>query len=95
MTCQKCIYYDICLHVRDSGENFEKATELFGCKMFKEKSNFVEIVRCKDCKFCRSIDCFEDTHYFCDYDYKRHIEVKRDDFCNYGERREQICSKLE
>lgn len=50
-TCKDCLCYKLCVAVDRAYDN-EKATimEKF-CPYFKDKSRFVEIVRCKDCKY--------------------------------------------
>ncbi len=57
----------------------------FGCKEIKDASGnvFTKIIRCKDCReFRRYIDT---DITFCD---RTEVEVKDDDFCSYGERKE-------
>ena len=50
---------------------------------------FVEVVRCKDCKYC--VDDKYDTgygvqpHFMCDY---TESGVNPDDYCSYGERKD-------
>ena len=54
-TCKDCLHFIVC----------EKACHLFDeqdvekrCKHFKNKADFVEVVRCKDCKWWHNeIDC--------------------------------------
>lgn len=58
MTCKDCIHYEVCKDTV-SDENWREDTpkeikEMFspnGCEYFKNKADFVEIVRCKDCKW--------------------------------------------
>lgn len=92
MTCRECVHYEIC---RDSGilMNFLMRGERVAgnveskCpfKKFKNKADFVELVRCKGCKFVHinsssgSYHCKRRGHYS--------EEVKQDDFCSYGERK--------
>lgn len=43
-----------------------------------EMAEYVEVVHCKDCKYC---------HYeFCDHYIMAHDKVNEDDFCSYGEK---------
>lgn len=55
------------------------------CKHFKNKANFVELIRCKECKhwnngYCEGIPfCGDDASY---------IETEETDFCSYGERKD-------
>ena len=48
MTCENCIHYDVCVIVQHSNEDYDHYTE-FGCEDFKNKADFEEVVRCKDC----------------------------------------------
>ena len=46
----------------------------------------VEVVRCKDCKHYD--EYFRKCYVFCTGEYNTELEVEDDDFCSYGERRE-------
>lgn len=51
-TCKDCIHYLVCDYWEKEAypndcENYDKAL----CKFFKNKADFVEVVRCKDCKY--------------------------------------------
>ena len=58
MTCKDCIHHDLCF---DNGTLFIRFTAIgrkaenveTNCpfKNFKNKADFVEVVRCKDCKY--------------------------------------------
>ncbi len=50
-------------------------------------ADVVEVVRCKDCAYCRYVDG-EDI-YKCDRRGYYSEEVKPTDYCSYGERREE------
>ena len=103
MMCKDCLHRDGCCNfVPAEGTIEEKAEYLYEClkkpcKDFKNKADFVEVVRCKDCKR------------FLEYaDGKKRIEgadgdcltrmmhgfdeqfwgVCFDDFCSYGKRKE-------
>ena len=91
--CYECLHYKACSDVGDAGFSYLKDGEE-KCDHFKNKADFVEVVRCKDCK-----------HFYA-YDY--HGKVLRmecrlrslgcgigdvslqseNDFCSYGERKE-------
>ena len=82
--CGDCIYYPICEQWVEESETFPEIEG--GCKVFKSKSDFVEVVRCKDCQYftegmavgmCKRI---ED---------KPIIPCRFDHFCSYGERRKE------
>ena len=49
MTCSDCVHFDVCEHAAYDGE-YEDVEILRGdCKHFKLETDFVEVVRCKDC----------------------------------------------
>lgn len=82
--CGDCIYYPICGQWVEESETFPEIKG--GCKVFKSKADFVEVVRCPDCKHC-----IKDTEYskkinmgYCEYDNTVHQKTH---FCGYGERR--------
>ena len=79
--CNKCVHYSICSHYKD---------HRYECSFFMNDKNTVEVVRCKDCKN------------FCAYEGEEHkgdcaelvgLEscVYEDDFCSYGERKDNGC----
>jgi hypothetical protein len=106
MTCKDCIHYAVC----EDRERVEKLNQNcnpppyirdgnfspIGCLVFKNKADFVEVVRCKDCKYFKEYsdahkraveradgDCFlKQTH---SYD-NQFIACRYNDFCSYGER---------
>lgn len=47
MTCMNCVHWNVCEWV----DNDECV-----CSDFKDKDEFVAVVRCKDCKHSRAID---------------------------------------
>lgn len=59
------------------------------CRSFKDKANFVEVVRCKDCIYAKAVihrgeemlDIFKCTY------LKPNTTLFDIDFCRYGERR--------
>lgn len=80
MKCNDCIYEKMC----------EARYEREHCFSFKDKANFVEVVRCKDCKHHpdNSGECDRSiTHtsrdYVCEVNTYRYIGL---DYCSYGER---------
>ena len=52
------------------------------CDLFKDKTNFVEVVRCKDCKNLM----FSDFYGECSKGYMG--IVSPDDYCSRGERKD-------
>ena len=78
MSCKDdCIHYNVCNYHIDEETPFE-VTE---CNNFKNKADFVEVVRCKDCKHRKN----GIQGYYCDL---TDFLIKDDDFCSYGERRD-------
>ena len=91
--CSDCIHEEICDMpiITDGRKNASN------CKCFKNKADFVEVVRCKDCKRfmeyadgVQSVegangDCFIRMMYSLE---KQFYSVNYDDFCSYGERKE-------
>ena len=73
--CGDCIHADICKQL--NGGWFSRENIAY-CKGFKDRTSYVEVVRCKDCKgmnedkFCVAWEGF----------------VREDDFCSYGERKD-------
>ena len=77
MTCKDCLYYEVCpLGLAIKGKTGT-------CLKFKNKADFVEVVRCKDCQH-RSTDDFRS--FYC---RKDDVECKDDDFCSYGVRKDK------
>lgn len=78
MTCKECLYYEVCpLGLAVKGKTGT-------CLKFKNKADFVELVRCKGCKFVHINS--SSGLYHCKRRGHYSEEVKRDDFCSYGER---------
>jgi hypothetical protein len=84
-TCGDCIHADICKQV--NGGWFSRENIAY-CKGFVDKSNFVEVCRCKDCKhFYHSISSDRDGRCVQFGTYDTDPSVYLTDFCSYGERR--------
>ena len=85
--CEKCIHYDVCLLHED---NFIDDVAKNGfCGKFKNKAEFGEVVRCKDCSYCQNAS----QGYLClrilnITDGMHFVYNKPNDFCSYGERRD-------
>lgn len=58
MTCNDCIHYDVCYRIEHYGRIIETDKP---CGDFKNKADYEEVVRCKDCKhkveYCGCIMC--------------------------------------
>ena len=87
MTCKDCLLCHMCFAVREVGEKDRYAEN---CPNFKNKADFVEVVRCKDCTFRQPID--ESQYTFkgkpamvCILHSKA---VAEDGYCSYGERKQ-------
>lgn len=90
MSCKDCIYRAMCYNHEHYGRDDEKP-----CEMFRNEADFVEVVRCKDCK--RFMEYAEDKNVegasgTCYLRMMYSLEeqfysVKYDDFCSCGERR--------
>ena len=50
MTCKDCVHYEVCKeHLIECAEYGEAERILNPCAKFKNKTDFVEVVKCKDC----------------------------------------------
>ena len=81
MTCKDCIHDGTCHYFADD------MRDRYSCDNFKNKADYVEVVRCKDCKHSREQDrVFGITDYKCS---KHNIScLSPYDFCSYGERKD-------
>ena len=79
MTCKDCIHFEVC-PMADDTEYISEDVLKEDCHDFKNKADFVEVVRCRECGF------YQNGEYknFC---RKTGFETNDDDFCSYGERR--------
>ena len=90
MNCNDCIYFKRCVVLGvELDMNHDKEADK-NCRYFKNKSNVVEVVRCKDCinwkregQGTTCGKCYSDQW---DNDYF-YYETFENDFCSYGERR--------
>ena len=88
-TCKDCLYYEVCpLGLVIKGKTGT-------CLKFKNKADFVEVVRCKNCEsFIEKGNEFlrNDVFGFCEKSrtgfFDDGEEVYGNDFCSYGERKE-------
>ena len=84
MECKDCIHYDVCATKDEKISLATKVKELvadnFTC--FKNKADFVEVVRCAWCKYFDAHP--EDLYGTCELsgEYLANYE-----FCSYGERK--------
>ena len=92
MTCNDCLHLEACQQIYKSAFNDNK-TYIFlkSCELFKNKVDFVEVVRCKECNNCgccylvkrRGEKAIE--AYYCKLDGRY---VPPDHFCGCGKRRD-------
>ena len=83
MSCYDCIHCDRCSDF-ESGFSAH-CVNVSKCKHFRNKADFVEVVRCKDCKYWEEEEGFG---MFCSHWASMLTESQPDDFCSCGERRE-------
>lgn len=102
MTCKDCIHCDVCLLCKEI--NADKAVRMFDfdCPDFRGKADFVEVVRCKDCKRFLEYadgkkriegadgDCYARMMHSCDEQF---WGVCFDDFCSFW-RTERRCKAM-
>lgn len=85
-TCKDCLHFFICRKERNR-EFWEEQGAEYGCKDFKDKTRFVEVVPCEKCIY--KDDCARQmTHTTRDYVLEQNISTyNKVDFCSYGERK--------
>ena len=88
MTCKEsCIHYDVCQYHIDEETDMTVAE----CGKFKNKADFVEVVRCEKCKYgdvstiSKTIDGKEDITCYCNL---KGIVTDINSFCSSGKRRD-------
>lgn len=84
ITCKDCYLYDGCIaghmHCYDE-EGIKK-----NCKSFKDKNNYVEVVRCEDCQFYKPFIKVEDFDGRC---LVHCIQIDKEFYCQYGKRKQK------
>ena len=84
-TCKDCLHYEVCqYHITE-----ETDMTVNECSHgFKNRADYVEVVRCKECENCRvgknSRYCTEHSDGFGSHI----VYVDEDDYCSYGIRKE-------
>ena len=84
-TCKDCLHYEVCqYHITE-----ETDMTVNECSHgFKNRAEYVEVVRCKECENCRvgknSRYCTEHSDGFGSHI----VYVDEDDYCSYGIRKE-------
>lgn len=96
MTCKDCICSEVCYykafndekHLKKRRDDVDKI-----CKSFVHRDSLknaptvdaVEVVRCRDCVWCEE---FKDINSYCHHPTDGMHYVQQDDFCSYGERKD-------
>lgn len=101
-TCKDCAHYEVCNWDKDKYDksiitSFPNCNEK-NCGLFQNKSDFVNVVRCKNCKYFGEYteqhkvtveradgDCFIYALYSED---RQFWSVQYDDYCSYGKRKD-------
>ena len=84
MTCKDCISFSRCKEMYETFGIFIDFDISAVCKHFKNKADFVKVVRCKDCKHCEDYD--EPDEYGWYHCATHDMPTKLEHFCNFGER---------
>lgn len=84
--CYECLHYEACSDVGDAGFSYLKDGEE-KCDHFKNKADFVEVVRCKDCVWYEQ-NPWNNEEMVCRY-YADWSAPEPGDFCSHGERRQE------
>lgn len=82
--CKDCFFYGCCILNRCSAEADVSDCKVFELESLERKKDLVEVVRCKDCKHCAHDKWCE----------RRTLFVFADDFCSYGERKDNDSNNL-
>ena len=78
MTCKECLYYEVCKdYLVKCAEHGEAERINNPCTKFKNKADFVEVVRCSECKY--KDECLQKVD--CDCLGRELV------YCSYGERK--------
>ena len=91
-TCKDCLHINVC---KDYA-SYDKDS-IISCDNFKNKADYVAVVRCKDCKYSRPRNESEKHRYFegvlicesCEM-ADEPVAVCFDDFCSYGEKESEV-----
>ena len=79
--CKDCVHYDACKDAYDGNWDDFDECDLY-CEHFKNKADFVEVVRCKECRFYVPPFCYRPKN------RPHHTHgILPSYFCSYGERK--------
>lgn len=86
--CKKCLSEEVCRY--NDGINLYCKDD-YKCTHFKNKADFVEVVRCENCKYgdvstiSKTIDGKENIACYCNL---KNVVTDLDNYCPSGERRD-------
>ncbi len=83
MTCRDCIYFKRCVVLGVELDMHHNKEADKNCRHFKNKADFEEVVRCKECKHFK-----KENGGYCSFGSGLAV-ANGDGFCSYGERAEQ------
>lgn len=95
--CKECLYYEVCADFRRNiCETDQRRFEEYKinsngiCDNFKNKSEVVEVVRCKHCSYRKTHICAITgaQTLFCDY-WDKPYPIEEEHYCGYGTRTPQ------
>ena len=89
MTCNDCLHLKACEDIAWICRHEFDDQRAERCYQFKNKADFVEVVRCKECKYLHTNGkCYQYpmTSELCDDGIV--LGVEEDHFCGYGERKD-------
>ncbi len=90
MDCNDCIHSDVCEFLR------QRATSnSVECEHFKDINNFVKIVNCNDCIWCKKRTNIKDdgVRYVCTNPYGKKKSLMLIDYCSLGKRKITLIDK--
>ena len=83
MTCKDCLHHKSCFNMAfRCGYKAEALDGAEICEDFKNKADFVEVVRCKDCKYWKN----KNGGYREASNTLSFVNNENKDFCSYGKR---------
>ena len=85
--CGDCIHADVCERIPIYTE-FNRNNPAY-CNGFQDKSDYTQVVRCKNCKHHKDEHLYGTRLRF-DWCRKFNNVTKDDDFCSYGERKDNV-----
>lgn len=87
MTCKDdCLHYEVCYHIEHYGRHMETEEP---CGGFKNKADFIEVVRCSKCKYgdVSTISKAKDGEDIACYCTLKKVVTNTDSYCPSGRKR--------